>query len=183
MAAVHQDFDHVGQVILALLIVALDFAQRHEKQAAVEAVGARVDFVDLALDLSAILLLDDLVHGILVAAHDAPIARGVGHGGGQDDAGAVLLMLALDEPAEGLGGEQRGVAAGDEGVAREPLQVRRGLHHGVAGAEPLGLVDADGALADVRAHLFAPVTGDDVGFFHAGLFEFAQHVIDHRPPA
>ena len=115
---------------------------------------------------------DDFADAAASVARDPAVTGRIGEQGGQDDSGGLPPAGAGDEFFISLVFDQRGVAASDDDVAVETGQMAAGLHDGVAGAQALGLIDANRTVADVRADRLALMSGDEINIFNAGLGQF-----------
>ena len=103
-------------------------------------------------------VLDDLLDPAVGAAHDAAVARGVGEVGGDDRDRAAALGVAPGELDEGVAGEQRHVAVGDEhGAAQVGGQGHQAALDGPAGALDVVLVGDDEVGVERGAHGDDPV--------------------------
>ena len=124
----------------------------------VERVQAGVDLADPPLLGGGVAVLDERDHATVGVAEDPAVAGGVGHGGRDDGDRGRRGRVGLEQAAEGLGGEQRDVAVGDEHRAGEVggQRVEAALD-GPAGAGHLVLVGDD----DVGVEL-GHVLGDPV---------------------
>ena len=140
LAGLDQLRQHVGQVQLALRVVAVDLGQRGEQGAAVEGIHAGVDFADRELLGGGVALglgLDDPLDAAVLVSDDAAVLGGVvelhrGHRRRR----AALLMRG-HEVRDRVRGDQRNVA-GEHDDGRAGVDVRAGGGDGVTG--PLGLV-------------------------------------------
>ena len=125
--------DRIGQVVLALRVVAADAVQQAEQPRAVERHQPRIAQGHRALLLRRVQVFDDRVQPA-VGAQDKP-AIGAGHGWThpEHDHGRIgSLPPRLDHGAQRLGGHQRRIAIGDQNVALEAFEKRAGSHHGIA---------------------------------------------------
>ena len=135
-----EQLERRGQVELALGVVGGQAREGVPQGGAVEGVDAGVDLADgelLGRRVAWHLGLHHALHGPVLAAHDAPVARRVVELHRGDGRLRIGGRVSLDEVGERLGGDQRNVAVEDE--HGRVAQVRgRGLH-GAAGPVGLGL--------------------------------------------
>ena len=135
-----QDGEHVGEVILALRVVAVELAEVREQLGRAEAVDAGIALGDLALFVGAILFLDDTAHIAGRGAHDAPVAMRVFRDHGEHGRRVARGLVPFDEVFDGRGTHERGIAAQDDNVALVALELVCSAHDGVARAQHLELV-------------------------------------------
>src|SRR5690606_36933556 len=102
VAVLAQDGQYVGEVLLALSVVAGDALDRVGEEGAVEGVDAGVHLVDGPLLRGSVALFDDAEHGAVGVADDAAVAGGVGHACGQDSDGVALGRVGVEQTGEGL---------------------------------------------------------------------------------
>ena len=106
-----RNLEHVGQVVLALGVVAANLADVCGERRAVEGVAAGVALKKrLGLLVGAILLLDDAEHLALVGELDAAIAKGVGRRHGKNGRCGGAVGDRIGKLADGLGLDKRQVA-------------------------------------------------------------------------
>eukprot|EP01136_Pigoraptor_vietnamica_P017581 Opistho-1_new@62939 len=136
-AVVGRELHDVGQVVLALGVLVVQARQPALEQPRGRGHHAAVDLAHGALRLGGVLVLDDGRHlAPGMGADDAAIARGVVEFDGQQR--EPFAAAGGDEGAQRVLGDERHVARQDHhgAIVR---QLRRGLLHGMAGAQ-LGLL-------------------------------------------
>ena len=148
-----QQLDHVGEVQLALVVVRAELAERGPQALRVEAVDAGVDLVDLLLVVGGVAILDDALDAPALPEHAAVALRSLDHRG-QHGGHRTGRTMMLHEALEGLEREQRHVAGQHEDHALGGTR-GLGLQDGVAGAEPLLLLDDRHVVADHRPDVVA----------------------------
>ena len=185
LARLAQRGQHVGQVQLALGVVAVELLEHGHQRAAVERVDAGVDLADLQLlgrrVAGAALGLDHALHRAVGGPDHAAVgARVVELHRGHRRRGAGALVR-LDERGDRLAGEQRHVAVDHHHGAGRADQ-RGGGRHGVTGAPGL-LLDRDlDALGQMLGELALGIVDHD----HprgAGRPRGGNRPGDDRPPA
>src|SRR5437762_2344450 len=164
---VSQDPRDISQVILALLVHRFDTLKRRKKLLAFKAVDARVDFANLALVLSGILMLNYLYKASGFVPHDAAIAGGILQAHRKHRARSVINLVLLNQFAQRLNANHWDVAREDEnrGVSFGQGVSRR--HHRIAGAALFQLVHKPNfgvsELAFNRSlYFFGLIANDDV---------------------
>ena len=104
MAGGFKDLEHVGQVILALGVIAGDVANVGGKQRSVKGVAAGVAFEQLrGLLRRAVLLLDDAGDDAVGIKFDAAVPKGVGRGHGEHGGRQFAVCHGLGKHAHGFG--------------------------------------------------------------------------------
>ena len=103
----HGKGDHVGQIIFALRIVALQRAQPVGQMAVGQDKNAGVHFADGFLRGGGIFFFHDLHYLPALVADDAPVARGVVHDVGED---AYALARGIQQGVQVFGINQRHIA-------------------------------------------------------------------------
>ncbi len=165
--------DHIGEVELALGVLRLETRQPFGEELGVEDVDAGVDLGDPELVGTGVAVLDDPGDPVAVA-DDPSVAGGVRQHGGEDGDRVALFAVGGHQVDQGLPGEQRDVAAGDDDLSGDPGQGGEAAADGVAGAARLGLQRHAGLwrdIGEVSLHLVASVPDDHdevVGFKGAG---------------
>ncbi|OIQ86786.1 hypothetical protein GALL_313750 [mine drainage metagenome] len=172
--------DDVGQVILALRVVAAQRADPAAQRGARRGDDAGVDFGDRTLGGGRVLVLDDALHAPGGVAHDAAVAGGV-------------VELDAEQPQRaGAGGveqrlqrrraHQRHVAVQHQHHRVVVERVGR-LQHRVAGAELRLLLAERRAGGGKRgADLLGAVADDDDAALRVELRGGIQHVREQRAP-
>ncbi len=179
------EFEDVGEVLLALVVGGGDLPELLAQDGGVEGVGAGVDLADGELLGVGVAVLDVAQDRAVGVADDAAEAGGVVDDGGQDGGGVAGLLVGLHEPPQGVGAQQRGVAAGDDDRALEVGDGFEGDAHGVPGAQLLGLedrLDVGGVRFEVRGHLVGGGADDHDAAVGADGLGAAEHVAEQRPP-
>jgi hypothetical protein len=124
----------VGEVQLALRVVAVEALDRGPQQLGLEDVDRRVRLGE-GEDLGGrIDRLDDCLEQASIVAYDAAVAADVGRDEREDGAARALGAMVGHELGQQLGGEQRGVARQDEDATRPALQRGARRRDRVAGA-------------------------------------------------
>ena len=180
---VEQQVDDVGEVELALVVVAAEARQRRPQRVAAEHVEADVDLVDLALLGGRVAVLDDARDAAVVVAHDAAVVRGVVEVDGGERGGGVGVEVPLVEGGDEVAVDQRHVAVQHHDVALEVVQRLEAGADGVAGAAPLLL---HGALAAHRQDLVDRLlvgAGDDDDALGRDAERGVDDVREHGPAA
>src|SRR6185503_4673275 len=109
-AARQDDFSNVRQVILTLIILRLDFAQRVEQIFRFETVDAGVDLAHPAFLFSRIALLHDLLEGVTFVANDAAVAGRIFETNAENRTGRACVVVVLDQLLQRLNTDHRHVA-------------------------------------------------------------------------
>ena len=124
-----RDRQHVGQVHLALRVVAAQPPERAAQDVGVEHVDGGVDLGDRALLVVGVLLLDDAEHVTRAGlAQDAAVARRVGHLGGEHRDRVAVGVVRLEQLVQRRRVEQRHVAGDhDDGTAEQRVRRRPDL--------------------------------------------------------
>ena len=150
------NLEHVGQVELALRVVASHLLERLEKSLRVEAVEARVAFGDGGLGGVRVLLLDDALDAPFAVADDAPIAERVVELHGEHHNRRVRAGAHVGELANGIGRDKRAVARQHEQRAVEAgKRILAGEHR--VGRAALRLLHDDLGVGHQRLHDLAGV--------------------------
>ncbi len=171
--------EDVGQVVLALHVVAGQLRQPATQRGRLGGDDAGVDGVDVALLIVGVLVLDDgadLAGGI--AQHPAVAARIVGLGDQHGQAAG-----RMQQPQQGLRTDQRHVAVQHQHGGRIGNVLHRLLDR-VAGAKALGLLGPDQVelVGKGLAHLLAAMAVDHVDGSRTQGARGLEHVRQHRPP-
>ena len=141
------------------------------KLGAVKGVAAHVAFRQRGTLLGrAVLLLDVAKHGAVLVELDAPVAKGIRHGHGEDGGGMRAVGNAFGKRADSLRLDERQVAVEHHDRSRADA---RGLENGanrVAGAQAFGLLNAlyarVGALAVGAVQQGAHLVGVAANYHH-----------------
>ena len=150
------NLEHVGQVELALRVVASHLLERLEKRLRVEAVEAGVAFGDGGLGGVRILLLDDTLDAPFAVADDAPVAERVVELHGEHHDRRVRAGAHVGELANGIGRDERAVARQHEQRAVEAgKRILAGEHR--VGRAALRLLHDDLGVGHQRLHDLASV--------------------------
>ena len=186
------DFEHVGEVVLALRVVVGHAGKRVEEHRRVEAIEAGVALGDRGFLGRGVLLLDD-AHHRFAFAHDSTVAEGVFHLHGEHHHGGARFLALGDERGDRLGGDQGAVARKHDERAFGDRTVSAGhsLTGGVdrvACAQLLRLDDDLRVVLHERRDALAHVAqdGDDVGdarlmggVHHPAHERLAQNLMGH----
>src|SRR5581483_4545755 len=183
--------DDVGQVVLALVVLRREPAQRRREHAAAEAVDRRVPLGDGALVGRGVALFDHAHDVAVLAADDAAVAGGVVGVRGEHRARRTGEAVLLDEPGDRGGAQQRRVTGQHEHVAVVEVVVgedRQPDAHRVAGP-PLDVLldEVEGEVGRLLLQLLrdevGAVTDDDHRLVDRGLPERVEHVEHHGAAA
>ena len=172
-AVVSANFQHVGEVVLALSVVVRNARKRIEKRRRIEAVEARVAFRDSGFFGRGVFLLNNADHSFALA-NDAAIPKRVVHMHGEHDHGRARLFALRDKGLNGFRSDKRTIARknhertlGDRAVGlRECLTTSV---HGVARAELLGLNGDFRIALNKRSNLFGHMSEHGDHIFDAGI--------------
>ena len=187
MAGGFKDLEHVGQVVLALRVIAGDIAYVGGKQGAIEGIAPGVAFKKLrGLLRRAILLLDDARDHTVAIELDAAVAKGVGRGHGEDGGRKRSVRYGLGEHANGIGLDKRKVAVEDHhGTGIDAASVQSDAHS-MAGAQALGLLNSlylhgrlRVCLAKDRADLVCMAANNNDDALASGLDGCVYNPLDH----
>src|SRR5262249_19091093 len=144
-----QHANHVGQVVLALVVIGADLAEGRPQAPGGEAVHRGVDLGDLLLGVARVAILDDTLDPPALAKH-APIAlappprarqppypRGAARAGVPPVAARAVFRGGVTGPLDRLAGRGRQATGRDQD--RRLAALGACLQEGVAAAEALGL--------------------------------------------
>ena len=153
------DLEHVGQVELALGVIAAHLHERLEERLRVEAVEPGVAFRDRGLGGVGVLLLDDALDAPVGVADDAPVAEGVVELHREHHHGRARLGAHARELADGFGRDERAVARQDE---QRPVEVGKRVFAGEnrIGRAALSGLDDHLGVGDERLDHFARMPHD-----------------------
>ena len=180
LALLSEDFEHVGQIVLALCIVIFDLVQSGEKVRRFKAIDARIDLAHGALLLRRVLVLDDSFHRAVCGADDAAISRRIGHDGGQNGRLRARCRVFFRELLEELPRQERRVAAEHENRALFLVQQRFRLQDGMPRAELLFLRDEIRLTRKRLFHRLAAESHDDYIAHGTRLLRGREHMGEHR---
>ncbi len=187
VTGVVQHLDDVGQVVLPLVVLGSDPAERGREHAAPEAVDRRVPFGDREHVCGGVTLLDDTDHVVVLAAHDAAVSGGVGGLRGQDRARRTRQPVLAHERCDGGRSKERRIAGEHDDVAVVVVvESREPDAHGVAGAPLHVLLDevddeVTCLVLQLLRHHLGTVPDDDDRLADLALGERVEHVEHHRP--
>ena len=173
--------DDVGEVNLALAVIGAHPAEGVEQETPVRQVDTGIDLADGPLLIGRVLLLDDGLHRAPGIDQDPAVAEGFLDQGTHQGEGRPVAAVDLDQRPQGLGADERRVAAEDEHQVRAGAG-RLGAAHRVAGAQ-LFFLDhrGDRVTGQGRAHRLALVADDHRAAVGTGVRDRVEHVVDHRP--
>jgi hypothetical protein len=138
----HEQAQHVGHVLLPLVVVGAEARQAAAQGGGVADVDAGIDLADGPLGVGGVPLLDDRAHRAVVVPHDAPETGGVVDLRGEDGEHVAGCPVGLDE-----GGHRRGAEQGRVPVDQQhrPVEIRDGGERDRCGVPgPVLLVLDDG---------------------------------------
>ena len=167
-----------------MTLFGLTFVQGPEQDLVVEQVVARIHLFDGPLRGGAVAVLDDALDVAVGVADDAAVAGRVVEDRRGQRRRRLLGLVLLDQRLEGLGPDQRTVAAQHERLAREILQMLLAAHDGVGGAQLLGLLHPDDVRRIVGKSLLDLVGAepdDHVNLVYADTSARIEHIRQHGP--
>ena len=129
----------VGEVVLALGVAGADLVERVPESRQLEDVAARVDLLQGAFLGRAIAFLDDAEEPAGRVAEDAAETRGVVQDGRPQQAGRLVVLLAVEQVGQRLRTQERLVADQDQRGPSIAGKQRPANLDGMTGAKLLGL--------------------------------------------
>ncbi len=133
-----EDADHVGQVMLALIVIRPHLAEGLPEPRGCEAVHRRIDLGDLLLGGRRVAILHDLLDAAALT-DDPPVTLRLGDDGGQHRRSGTALSMMVDQAPDRLDGQEGHVSRQDEDSSLTAFGL--GLLDGVPAAETLLLDD------------------------------------------
>ena len=138
-AVLGEEGDHVGEVVLPLLVLGRDAIQCAPQPARVEAIDAGADLVNRPLGRGGVGVLDD-GDGAAALPDHAPVSRGVAEHRGEEGGRRARRVVSLDEGAEHRFRHEGLIAGQHENRPRPVAAGAARLQEGMAGAQPLFLL-------------------------------------------
>ena len=130
LAVLDEPADHIGEVLLALGVVARQMFEALAQGRRREQVEPTVDLVDRELGLTGVLVLDDATH-LIALPHDAPVPGWVIQPRREDGRGRTRGGVLLRQTTQRCAGQQGRVAGQDHHGACTLGHQRHGVAHGV----------------------------------------------------
>ena len=181
------DGDDIGQVELALGVVAVERIEEFGQATCLDHHDAAIDETDRLLLRAGVGRLDDTLEPAVGRQHEAAVGAGVGGTHTRDKDCCRGAAPLRQQPRQCLGGEKRRIAVEHEHILDRALRRQAAIErphcrpHRIAGAERRILHDAFGR-SDDRGDLFHPRPDHDEGRGRGQRAQRLQRISDHRPP-
>ena len=120
---------HIGKIVFTLNVLGRNLIERGEKELLVEAVEARIAFVDRNLLRRAIFMLHDRTYPTLRITHDATIARRILHLHAQHYDRRLRSLLCFYQCSDRFRSNERGIAREHHERARRLSEHLTRSHH------------------------------------------------------